>query len=72
MLLGSTLRAVAMPTDIRIIDLMLGFPHTSIEEKRATYDFFRPLLKDEQSAGQLRPGDEETYRYRYVVMPMRI
>ena len=29
-------------------------------------------LKDEQSAGQLRPGEEETYRYRYVVMPMRI
>jgi DNA polymerase-3 subunit beta len=29
-------------------------------------------LKDEQSAGQLRPGDEEAYRYRYVVMPMRI
>ena len=29
-------------------------------------------LKDEQSAGQLRPTDEETYRYRYVVMPMRI
>jgi DNA polymerase-3 subunit beta len=29
-------------------------------------------LKDEQSAGQLRPSDEEAYRYRYVVMPMRI
>jgi DNA polymerase-3 subunit beta len=29
-------------------------------------------LKDEQSAGQLRPAGEETYRYRYVVMPMRI
>lgn len=29
-------------------------------------------LKDEQSAGQFRPGDEEVYRYRYVVMPMRI
>jgi len=29
-------------------------------------------LQDEQSAGQLRPTGEETYRYRYVVMPMRI
>jgi len=29
-------------------------------------------LKDEQSAGQFRPADEEAYRYRYVVMPMRI
>jgi DNA polymerase-3 subunit beta len=29
-------------------------------------------LKDEQSAGQLRPVGEEAVRYRYVVMPMRI
>ncbi len=29
-------------------------------------------LKDEQSAGQLRPLGEERYRYRYIIMPMRI
>ncbi|MFZ0036126.1 MAG: DNA polymerase III subunit beta [Candidatus Acidiferrales bacterium] len=29
-------------------------------------------LKDEQSAGQLRPLADESSRYRYVVMPMRI
>jgi DNA polymerase III subunit beta len=29
-------------------------------------------LKDEQSAGQLRPVADESSRYRYVVMPMRI
>jgi len=29
-------------------------------------------LKDSQSAGQLRPGDSEDYKYRYIVMPMRI
>ncbi len=29
-------------------------------------------LKDEQSAGQLRPSGETDYQYRYVVMPMRI
>ncbi|MGH9683161.1 MAG: DNA polymerase III subunit beta [Candidatus Acidiferrales bacterium] len=29
-------------------------------------------LKDEQSAGQLRPVGDESSRYRYVVMPMRI
>jgi DNA polymerase III subunit beta len=29
-------------------------------------------LQDEQSAGQLRPVGEESSRYRYVVMPMRI
>ena len=29
-------------------------------------------LKDSQSAGQLRPGEGEEYKYRYIVMPMRI
>jgi DNA polymerase III subunit beta len=29
-------------------------------------------LKDEQSAGQLRPLADEKNRYRYIVMPMRI
>ena len=29
-------------------------------------------LKDEQSAGQMRPLADEQYRYRYVIMPMRI
>jgi DNA polymerase III subunit beta len=29
-------------------------------------------LKDPQSAGQLRPADSQDYKYRYVVMPMRI
>jgi predicted TIM-barrel fold metal-dependent hydrolase len=38
-----------MPTDIGIIDLGIGFPHQSVAAKKATYDFFRPLLKDEQS-----------------------
>jgi DNA polymerase-3 subunit beta len=32
----------------------------------------RVELKDEQSAGQLRPSDEQVYQYRYVVMPMRV
>lgn len=29
-------------------------------------------LKDEQSAGQLRPSEDDACRYRYVVMPMRV
>jgi DNA polymerase-3 subunit beta len=29
-------------------------------------------LKDEQSAGQFRPLADEQYRYRYIIMPMRI
>jgi DNA polymerase III subunit beta len=29
-------------------------------------------LKDAQSAGQLRPAESDQYKYRYIVMPMRI
>lgn len=29
-------------------------------------------LKDEQSAGQLRSSEDNIFRYRYVVMPMRV
>jgi DNA polymerase III subunit beta len=29
-------------------------------------------FKDSQSAGQLRPEEGEDYKYRYIVMPMRI
>ncbi|MBV8053549.1 MAG: DNA polymerase III subunit beta [Acidobacteriaceae bacterium] len=29
-------------------------------------------FKDAQSAGQMRPADSEDYKYRYIVMPMRI
>jgi DNA polymerase-3 subunit beta len=32
----------------------------------------RMELKDEQSAGQLRPAEDDACRYRYVVMPMRV
>jgi DNA polymerase III subunit beta len=29
-------------------------------------------FKDPQSAGQMRPAENEDYKYRYIVMPMRI
>jgi DNA polymerase III subunit beta len=32
----------------------------------------RMEFKDSQSAGQLRPAEGEDYKYRYIVMPMRI
>jgi DNA polymerase III subunit beta len=32
----------------------------------------RMEFKDSQSAGQLRPEEGEDYKYRYIVMPMRI
>jgi predicted TIM-barrel fold metal-dependent hydrolase len=41
-----------MPTDIGIVDLGIGFPYQSVEEKKRAYDFFRPLLKDQQSVSE--------------------
>jgi len=40
--------------------------------KAADSEEIRMEFKDQQSAGQLRPEGETDYRYRYVVMPMRI
>ena len=37
---------MTMPSDIPIIDLMLGLPS---EEAKRSYDFMRPLFKDKQS-----------------------
>lgn len=40
---------MGLPEGIGIIDPGIGFPFQSVEEKTSTYDFFRPLLKDQQS-----------------------
>ena len=40
--------------------------------KAAGTDQVRLEFKDSQSAGQLRPEESEDYKYRYIVMPMRI
>lgn len=40
---------------------------TATEDTKISFDF-----KDDQSAGQMRPATEEAYRYRYIVMPMRL
>jgi predicted TIM-barrel fold metal-dependent hydrolase len=42
-----------MPTDIEIVDLGIGFPYTSVEQKMKSYDFFRANLKDEQSKQEM-------------------
>jgi uncharacterized protein len=41
-----------MPTDVGIVDPGIGFPFQSVAEKRRTYDFFRPLLKDAESKSE--------------------
>ena len=44
---------MAMPTDIGIVDLGIGFPYTSVEQKMHAYDFFRANLKDAQSQQEM-------------------
>jgi uncharacterized protein len=42
-----------MPQGIGVVDLGTGFPHASVAEKKATYDFFRANLKDRQSLEEM-------------------
>ncbi len=54
--------------------LTIGFNASYLVDflKAASSDEVRLELKDSQSAGQLRPSDSDDYKYRYIVMPMRI
>ena len=54
--------------------LTIGFNAQYITDflKAAGSGDVRLELKDSQSAGQLRPAESEDYKYRYIVMPMRI
>ncbi len=45
---------------------LLDFLRATTEEKVSFH------FKDPHSAGELRPAGDESYKYRYVVMPMRI
>ena len=44
---------MTMPTNLGIVDLGIGFPYQSDEEKVHTYDFFRANLKDKQSLEEM-------------------
>ena len=44
---------MTMPTNVGIVDLGIGFPYQSVEEKVHTYDFFRANLKDKQSLEEM-------------------
>ena len=37
------------PFDFGIVDLGIGFPYTSVEQKKAAYEFMRPLYKDRET-----------------------
>ena len=61
-------------TDYNGETLTIGFNAQYIIDflKAAGSGDVRLELKDAQSAGQLRPAEGEDYKYRYIVMPMRI
>ncbi len=61
-------------TDYNGESLSIGFNAQYVTDflKAAGAGDVRLELKDAQSAGQLRPAEGEDYKYRYIVMPMRI
>ena len=64
----------SLETDYNGEPLTIGFNAQYITEflRAAGSGDVRLELKDPQSAGQLRPAEGEDYKYRYIVMPMRI
>jgi uncharacterized protein len=44
---------MGMPTDIGIVDLGIGFPYQSIEQKKAAYDFFKANIKDPETLREM-------------------
>src|SRR5205809_837256 len=64
----------SLETDYNGEPLTIGFNAQYIIDflKAAGSGDVRLELKDAQSAGQFRPAEGEDYKYRYIVMPMRI
>jgi DNA polymerase III subunit beta len=64
----------SIETDYKGESLTIGFNAQYIIDflKAAGHGDVKLELKDSQSAGQLRPAESEDYKYRYIVMPMRI
>ena len=64
----------SIETDYKGETLTIGFNAQYITDflKATGSGDVRLELKDAQSAGQLRPAEGEDYKYRYIVMPMRI
>ena len=64
----------SLETDYKGETLTIGFNAQYISDflKATGSGDVRLELKDAQSAGQLRPAESEDYKYRYIVMPMRI
>jgi len=64
----------SLETDYNGDALAIGFNAQYIQDflKATGSGDVKLEFKDAQSAGQMRPADSEDYKYRYIVMPMRI
>jgi DNA polymerase-3 subunit beta len=64
----------SIETEYNAEPLAIGFNSQYLIEflKATESDSVHIEFKDSQSAGQLRPANVDDYKYRYVVMPMRI
>ena len=64
----------SIETDYASDPLTIGFNSGYLLDflKASDSSEVRLEFKDPQSAGQMRPEDNEQYKYRYIVMPMRI
>ena len=64
----------SIETDYNGESLTVGFNAQYLVDflKAAGTSEVRLELKDAQSAGQFRPAEGDDYKYRYIVMPMRI
>jgi DNA polymerase-3 subunit beta len=64
----------SIETEYNAEPLAIGFNSQYLIEflKATESDNVHIEFKDSQSAGQLRPANVDDYKYRYVVMPMRI
>jgi len=64
----------SIETDYGADSLTIGFNSGYLLDflKAADSSEIRLEFKDPQSAGQMRPEEGEQYKYRYIVMPMRI
>jgi DNA polymerase-3 subunit beta len=64
----------SIETDYGADSLTIGFNSGYLLDflKAADSNEIRLEFKDPQSAGQMRPEEGEQYKYRYIVMPMRI
>src|SRR5713226_4495482 len=69
---GESEDSIEAPYDGEVMTIGFNAAYLVDFLKAAGSSEVRLELKDPQSAGQLRPAEGDYYKYRYIVMPMRI